>query len=139
MTRKQVKADMPLDKFCLEHILVGDISDAVMNINTHDNFFFDKQNNPDVKVRQKPVTAKMKEFYYDQMLTSGVITNWLLPDHEKNFERNKKLVLFSEIPESVKGQILVEYRLEQGKDRSKIMEYLIHHKMKNLFSELHEF
>lgn len=139
LSREQVKPDMPLDRFCLEHVLTGDATDGVMNINTPSDFFYIKEQNPDSKERQKPVTAKMKDYYYDQILEHGEIKTWLKPEHEENFKRNSELVLFENIPQYVTDQVIDAYKKQLNKGRGKILPYLRAANLRNLLSEADEF
>ena len=139
MKREQVKTDLPLNRFCLEHILTGDTGDGIMNVNTHDNFFYDKEQNPDLKVRQKPITAKIKDFYYEQWKKHGKIDTWLQPEHEVNFARNERLVMFEHIPQHVKDSVLESYHKQLGKGRGKILPYLSAARLTNLISECDNF
>lgn len=137
MTQKEVKADRPLSEFCLDHILRGDSTDAVPNINSHDNFFYEKDVNG-VTTRQKPVTAKIFDHYNAQWKT-GEITNWLLPEHEERFERNRNLVMFDCIPDDVKQNVIEAYKKQCGKGRGKMLPYFQAAKLTNLLPEIHDF
>jgi hypothetical protein len=53
--------------------------------------------------------------------------------------RNKQLVDLSLVPESIKNEVLNKYQSEQGKDRSKLFNYFIEHKLKLLMENIGEF
>jgi len=60
-------------------------------------------------------------------------------NYQSNFERNKLLVDLSLIPSYIKEQVLSKYEEESGKDRSKIFNYFIKYKLKNLMENVGEF
>ena len=61
--------------------------------------------------------------------------------HQYNvtYERNKKLIDLSMIPVHIKEQILSKYEEEGNKDRSKIFNYFIKYRLKNLMENVGEF
>lgn len=138
LTRKQVKPDIPLKEFNLYHILQGDGTDGVMSINSPPDFFYKKELNPDVKVRQPPVTAKMKKFYWEQY-KHGEITEWLQPEHEKRFLRNEMLVILDKIPRSVHNKVIAVFTSLPDKDRSQVLNFLIQNRMNNLIANATDF
>jgi hypothetical protein len=133
------KYKVPLDHFLLDHILTGDSGDSIPNVLTEDDFFAKKLADPDTKVRQASVTAKIKEFYLDQLNDHGEIREYRSEQEEKNFKRNKRLVDLAEIPQRVKDKILAAYNDQCGKDRSMLLDYFVQHRLKNLMDEITEF
>lgn len=138
ITKKQVKPEIPLPHFCIEHVLVGDSIDSIPNILSPIDFFKIKSESPD-KMRQKPVTASLKKFYYEQYDKFGDIIEFKTPEQEARYRENEKLVLFKHIPQHVKDAVLDSFKSQQGKDRSMIFEYLVKFKLKNLMDDYHDF
>lgn len=133
------KYKVSLDHFLIDHILTGDSGDSIPNILTEDTFFKTKLDNPEITYKQKSVTAAIKKFYLDQLEEHGEIREWRSEQEKKNFMRNKRLVDLKEIPERVKDKILSAYHDQCGKDRSKLLDYFVQHRMKNLMDELDNF
>jgi hypothetical protein len=115
------------EKYLIEHIITGDAGDGIPNILSADDSFVNK-------IRQKPITAKKKSDLYD------VIFNMRLDDTIKaNYMRNKILIDLNETPLDIRKSILDKYDNQSGKDRSKIFNYLVKHKLKNLTEYVSDF
>jgi hypothetical protein len=113
-------------KFLLEHILKGDQGDGIPNILSDDDTFVTDK-------RQKPLTQKKIDTIY---LEGIPIADLPLV---KNYSRNQKLVDLSKIPDSIQKQVLDKYYEEDGKDRSKLFNYFMNYKLKNMMEHLGEF
>jgi len=57
----------------------------------------------------------------------------------RNYKRNQQLVDFDFIPEDVEQNILAEYKAQLGKDRTKLFNYFISNKLKNLVETINDF
>lgn len=113
-------------RFLLEHILKGDQGDGIPNILSDDDTFVTDK-------RQKPLTQKKIDTIY---LEGIPIADLPLV---KNYSRNQKLVDLSKIPDSIQKQVLDKYYEEDGKDRSKLFNYFMNYKLKNMMEHLGEF
>lgn len=113
-------------KYLFEHILKGDQGDGVPNVLSDDDTFVANK-------RQRPLTQKKIESVYNQ----GIM--FLDKELEKNFKRNKQLVDLSMIPDNIRKQVLDKYHDEDGKDRSKLFNYFITYKLKNMMEHVGEF
>lgn len=113
-------------KFLFEHILKGDQGDGVPNVLSDDDTFVANK-------RQRPLTQKKIEAVYNQ----GMM--FLDKELERNFNRNRQLVDLSMIPETIRKQVLDKYHEEDGKDRSKLFNYFIAFKLKNMMEHVGEF
>lgn len=115
------------EKYLIEHIITGDAGDGIPNILSVDDSFVNK-------IRQKPITAKKKSDLYD------VIFNMRL-DHsiKANYMRNKILIDLNETPSDIRKSILDKYDNQAGKDRSKIFNYLVKYRLKNLTEHVGDF
>lgn len=127
ITKKYIKCETTPDQFLFEHIIKGDKGDGVPNVLTNDDAIINNQ-------RQKPIQSKKIEMWYDDpsTLPGDVI-------FVKNFDRNKRLIDLSMIPEDLEQSILNTYHIHQLKDRSLILDYFMKHKMKNLMESLEDF
>jgi len=123
--KKWINHDNP-EKYLFEHILKGDAGDGVPNVLSNDDVFVNGG-------RQKPLTQKK----IDKIYNDGAVILDTIAD--RNFSRNKMLVDLSQIPESIKILILDKYNKESGKDRSKLFNYFISHKLKLLMENVGEF
>lgn len=123
--KKWIKSDDPT-RFLSEHILKGDAGDGVPNVLSDDDTFVTGK-------RQKPMTAKRIEEFLkqDPNLYDGKVF--------KNWQRNKELIDLSNTPDYIKEQVLNQFNEQNGKDRSKLLNYFIANKMKNLTEHLSEF
>jgi len=124
--KKWIKHDDP-DRFLSEHIMKGDTGDGVPNVLSDDNCFV-------IGTRQKPLTAKRME----QLLISIPVKDCDEKTY-RNFCRNRQLIDLNYIPNEIKEKVLIQYNEQIGKDRSKLMNYFMVNKLKNLTEYISEF
>jgi hypothetical protein len=120
--KKWIKHDDP-QKYLFEHICKGDSSDGIPNILSDGDTFVSGK-------RQKPLTQKKIDELYN---------NFSNQEYDISYERNKRLIDLTMIPENIKEQVIAKYEEEAGKDRSKIFNYFIKYKLKNLMENVGEF
>ena len=112
--------------FLKEHILKGDSSDGVPNFLSEDNVFV-------MGIRQSPVTSKKLAVWIlqepDQFCNEATL---------RNYKRNQRLIDLEFVPDEIKTQTLDQYNT-QNKDRSKLFNYFIQYKLKNLMEHINEF
>ena len=114
------------DTYIKEHILKGDTSDGVPNVLSQDNTFVDG-------IRQRPLGRKKIETWLDIHIDD-------LPEEVKrNYQRNKTLIDLTCAPKELGTEILDTFRDAPCNDRSKILNYFIQSRLKNLTSEIGEF
>lgn len=115
------------DMFLKEHIMIGDRADAIPNFLSRDDCFM-------LNNRQKPLRTKKldewKNLEPEQFCDEEML---------RGYKRNQQLIDYTFIPESLKSNIRIAYEEQQGKDRSKLFNYFITHKLKNLMSEINTF
>jgi 5'-3' exonuclease len=126
-TRKKWITHNDPHKYLYEHILKGDSSDGIPNILSDGDTFVSGK-------RQKPLTQKRIDELYELNLEGKF-------DHQYAFAyaRNKRLIDLTMIPLHIKEHVLAKYEEEAGKDRSKIFNYFIKYKLKNLMENVGEF
>ena len=125
-TRKKWLSHNDPQKFLKEHILKGDSGDGVPNVLSADNCFV-------VGDRQKPLTSKKFDHYmnldpskYDSMIA-------------RNYQRNKELIDLNFTPEEIRSKVIEQYNNQNNKDKSKLMNYFISNKLKNLMENIGDF
>ena len=125
ITKKQVNGFDPTI-YLKEHILKGDTSDGVPNILSPDNTFVDG-------LRQRPLSRKKIQSW---LLGGG--SDWN-DEVKRNFQRNSTLIDLSRTPEELKNQIRLEYNNAPHGDRSKLLNYFMKNKLKELTENIGEF
>ena len=123
--KKWINHDNP-ERFLVEHILKGDAGDGVPNVLSDDDTFVSDK-------RQKPLTQKkINKIYNDGAVILDTAT-------DRNFMRNKHMVDLSMVPDSIRDQVVNKYESESGKDRSKLFNYFIAYKLKNMMENIGDF
>lgn len=125
-TRKKWVTHKDPHMFLREHIMKGDSSDGVPNILSSDNCFV-------VGDRQRPLTAKRMEQYMKVKPTE------LETSIARNYFRNEQLIDLSHTPEEIRIKVMESYNAQSNKDRSKLMNYFISNKLRNLTEHIGEF
>ena len=125
ITKKDVNGFNPTT-YLKEHILKGDTSDGVPNVLSPDNTFVDG-------LRQRPLSRKKIQSW---LLGGG--SNWN-DEVKRNFQRNSTLIDLSRTPEELKNQIRLEYINAPHGDRSKLLNYFMQNKLKELTENIGEF
>ena len=110
-----------------EHVLKGDRSDGVPNFLSPDNTFVDE-------LRQKPMSKK-KIADWIESKPEDVFTEEMM----RNYQRNKTLIDLECIPKELVGRILEAYREPPQGDRSKLLNYFIQKRLKNLMNDIGDF
>jgi 5'-3' exonuclease len=124
---KKFIKDIDPNIYIKEHVLKGDRSDGIPNFLSPDNTFVDE-------MRQKPMSKKK-------------IAGWIEHEPEdvfneemmRNYQRNKTLIDLECIPEELTGRILEEYRMPPKGDRSKLLNYFINKRLRNLMNDIGDF
>ena len=125
ITKKDVNGFDPTI-YLKEHILKGDTSDGVPNILSPDKTFVDG-------LRQRPLSRKKIQSW----LVGGG-SDWN-DEVKRNFQRNSTLIDLSRTPEELKNQIRLEYNNAPHGDRSKLLNYFMQNKLKELTENIGDF
>ena len=125
ITKKDVNGFNPTT-YLKEHILKGDTSDGVPNVLSPDNTFVDG-------LRQRPLSRKKIQSW---LIGGG--SDWN-DEVKRNFQRNSTLIDLSRTPEELKNQIRLEYNNAPHGDRSKLLNYFMQNKLKELTENIGEF
>jgi Tfp pilus assembly PilM family ATPase len=124
MKKQFLVCDDP-QRFLMEHIIKGDSSDGIPNVlSDDDTFMIDGK-------RQKPCSKKRVEEVIDDPYNDA----WKV-----NFERNQTMIDMTKIPDEYESLILEEFEKDMiVNDRSKLLDYFIKNKLKNLMSSIGDF
>jgi hypothetical protein len=125
-TRKKWVSHNDPQRFLKEHILKGDSGDGVPNILSSDNCFV-------VGERQRPLTSKKIDQFIsmDPSKMETVIA--------RNYFRNAQLIDLNNTPNEIREKVMSSYHNQKGKDRSKLMNYFIANKLRNLTESIGDF
>ena len=126
-TQKKFLNGVDPTTYIKEHILQGDRSDGVPNFLSSDNTFVDE-------LRQKPLSKKKLETWIDLDPE-----DYCTEDMMRNYQRNKVLIDLEEIPRELKAEILEQYQLPPKGERSKLLNYFISKRLKNLMNDIGDF
>jgi len=125
-TRKRWIRCQDPETFLIEHIFKGDASDGIPNVLSEDDTFA-------VGGRQKPLRATK---LYEMRDSSP--DSWPR-EIQRNYKRNRMMIDLSNVPGDIRNQTMTDYRKQQSKDRSKLFNYFIKYKLKNLTEAIAEF
>ena len=135
ITKKFVNGEDPY-RYLQEHVLKGDASDGIPNILSPDNTFVDG-------VRQRPLGKKRIAAWLDNYHPEKGRTpvEDVLPNDEtkRNFQRNVTLIDLTKSPNELYLKILEEYHNAPSGDRSKLLNYFIQKRLRNLTESIGEF
>ena len=124
--KKFVGEDVNPKIFLHEQIIKGDRSDGIPNILSPDDIFLTKE-------KQRPINKKrLEEWSTADKIPLGSETS-------KYYERNKRLIDLSCIPEELERTIINTYRDYKTPNRSKLLPYFMKHKLKSLMENIGDF
>jgi hypothetical protein len=125
--KKWIKLKEPVEKVLMEHIITGDKGDGIPNMLSPDDCFVEGK-------RQKPIRKNLLAEW-----KSKPPEEWVTADMSHGYNRNRMLVDLSQTPQEIKDAIINSYELQQGGDRSQLLNYFIKNKMKNMMDVLGDF
>ena len=125
---KYVGKDETPGIYIKEHILKGDRSDGVPNILSDDNVFVEGR-------RQRPLSKKK----LNELICAGFLYTSLNDEEKKNYDRNRKLIDLTCIPQELEEKIKSEFDNIKVATRDKILNYFISRKLKTLIEVIDEF
>lgn len=130
---KLIKQWSPIDKkwlrepdpdlFLIEQIIRGDASDGVPNMLSDDDSFV-------IKKRQKPVR---------ETLVQSIIEKGVPPEHKIGYDRNKRMIDLTQIPDEIQQSIIDEYKKHKPNPKTKILSYMVDKGLKNLYDQANLF
>lgn len=131
LAKTQITTSDPI-KYLFEHVLRGDTSDGIPNyLSDGDTFVTDGK-------RQKVLTSKKVDALYEQFDTQTADWTQNLENTE-NYERNRVLIDFECIPDTLAKQIINTFEQTIPAARSKMLDYFMKYQMKHLMEHIGEF
>ena len=127
ITKKTVNGANP-GGYLKEHVFKGDSGDGVPNVLSPDNTFTDG-------LRQRPLGKKKIASWMDHNFED------VAPNDEvkRNYQRNRKLIDLTYTPDELSREIINTYNEAPFGDRSKLLNYFIQKRLKNLTESIGEF
>jgi 5'-3' exonuclease len=125
--KKFIKPDVSPEKYIFEHIMRGDKGDGIPNVLSDDDSIVNN-------VRQKPILSKKIDVWFKEPSE--------MPQDEtfkRNYERNKNLISLDKIPEDIKTRIINSFVDSPDKDRTKLFDFFVKNRMKNMLELIEEF
>lgn len=123
--KKLITTPTPLS-YLREHIIRGDSGDGIPNFMSDDNSFVIKKRQTSIYQKNVDVWLMQEEH---EFLTEENL--------KKNFERNRKLIDFAQIPETVEAAVLEKYHA--AKTENKVWKYLIQSNMSAFLPDIAHF
>ena len=127
--QKKVVTDKNPRTYLFNHIMRGDSSDGIPNVLSADDTFISEKNQ--TPLRQK----KIDEWLENSDNLREVMTD----DIYRNYQRNKKLIDLSDIPEDVRESIINNFNGQTKTPNMKVLNYLIKKRCNNLIEVVEEF
>jgi len=115
------------NQYILEHIMKGDSGDGVPNMLSPDDCFV-------MGSRQKPLTKKRLDQYMTDIESDNLTNETAL----RGYQRNKAMIDLSMVPDYIQDQVIDKYNQNSG-DRSKMFNYFIEKRLKNLIENIGDF
>ena len=112
-----------------EHILKGDRGDGVPNILSKDDCF--------INGRQKPLRSKVLNTFIDMRNIEEVENS--LTEHKTNWNRNRRLVDLSLVPDFIKNEVISQYKQEHNIERDQLYGYFVNKRLKTLMENIGDF
>lgn len=125
--KKFVKSEESPEKYIFEHVIRGDKGDGIPNVFSADDSIVNN-------VRQKAVQTKKVDVWFkdpDEMPQDA--------EFKRNYERNRTLINLDYIPKEIKEKIINSYEGQPDKDKSKLLDFFVRNKMKNMLELIEEF
>ena len=121
--KKEINHPNPRE-YAKEHILKGDKSDGIPNfLSDADTFVVGK--------RQKPISKKNLE----KWITQDPSAFCLDTQTKENYERNRKLIDLSYVPQELATEIISSYKALNSNERKVPLEYFQQHQLTKLMEE----
>lgn len=125
--KKFVVPDTTPERALLEHTFRGDKGDGIPNVLSADESVYEN-------IRQRPISSKkIEEWIKDSSKMPSDI------EFQTRLMRNNRLINFEYIPVTIEQEILRAYIDTPSKDRTKLFNYFIANRMKNMMELIEEF
>lgn len=125
--KKFLKTEESPERYIFEHIIRGDKGDGIPNVFSADDSIVNN-------VRQKPVQTKKIDVWYKQPEEMPQDTEF-----KRNYERNRTLINLDCIPKEIKDRVINSFIEQPHKDKSKLLDFFVANRMKNMLELIEEF
>ncbi len=125
--KRWIKHDDP-QQYLKEHIAKGDRGDGIPNILSKDDCF--------INGRQKPLRTKFLNKVTSQSFEEIENSD---DEYKTNWNRNRRLVDLSMVPEYIQCTVLDDFSNEENSSRAKLFNYFVQNKLKNLMEHIGDF
>jgi hypothetical protein len=115
--------------YLVEHIFKGDSGDGIPNVFSGDNVFVEG-------TRQTPMSKVKLHALLDNIES---LETFMEPEVYRNYCRNKKMIDLSEMPSSIKEEVINTYENKKVASKTKALDYFIKNRMKMLIECIEEF
>ncbi len=127
--KKHTKLSKQQARIALKHkIICGDKGDGIPNFLSVDNSFTDN-------IRQKSITQKNLDKWLNMENELFCVTG----EMQRNWARNKMLIDFDEIPNSIREKVINTYNMIQVKSKKSLVKYFMEKQLVNLLECIDEF
>ena len=127
--KKQVLDENPVT-YLWNHIFRGDGGDGIPNVLSNDDTFITEG------AKQTP----LRQTRIDEWINNAEDLRRIMPEELfRNYQRNKKLIDLTEIPEDIQESIINNYNEQKLPMRMKVLNYLIKKRCKLLIEVVEEF
>jgi len=131
--KKQYIIEKNPRKQLLELILKGDQSDGIPNVLSGDNCFVEGIRQ--TPLRQAKIDELIDKLYNTYKEPYGKDEDWM-----RNYQRNKMLIDLTEIPQSLKSEILNRFEAQdKWSNRSKVFPFLVEKRCRMLIEDIKDF
>jgi len=126
--KKMVKDDNPRT-YLFNHIMKGDTGDGIPNVLSDDDTF----------VSDKKQTPLRKTRIAEWLENSDNLRDFMDDVTYRNYQRNKKLIDLTEVPETIQQNIIYNYNEQKVAMKMRVLNYLIKKRCNQLIEVVEEF
>ena len=127
--QKKAVTDKNPRTYLFNHVMRGDAGDGVPNVLSKDDTFISES-------KQTPLRQTRID---DWLERSDDLRSAMSDDVYRNYQRNKKLIDLSQIPEDIQQDIINKYDNQKPAMKMKVLNYLIKKRCNNLIEVVEEF
>lgn len=127
--QKKIVTDKNPRTYLFNHIMRGDSSDGIPNVLSADDTFISEKNQ--TPLRQKKIDEWLEN--------SDNLRDVMDEDTYRNYQRNKKLIDLTDIPEEIQESIINNFNGQTKTPNMKVLNYLIKKRCNNLIEVVEEF
>lgn len=126
--KKMVKDDNPRT-YLFNHIMKGDTGDGIPNVLSDDDTF----------VSDKKQTPLRKTRIAEWLENSDNLRDFMDDVTYRNYQRNKRLIDLTEVPETIQQNIIYNYNEQKVAMKMRVLNYLIKKRCNQLIEVVEEF